>query len=332
MNLGKRDIIEFKGTGKGLVLYIHKEANLELIFDLISEKVMSSPKFFIGGILTEIVSNYISPYQKKLIIEYLTENYKMQYLGIDEFHFNELMKRKEYKGATALFKAVRTLYIMDIEEEEEIDYNGTIILMAEVPKSAIIKSSCDIVVLSGTEVESVLIAGGNIIVMGELKGLAYAGAYGNDSACIMARHINSPKIAIFDCVAEGVVSQRMTNMTNPEIAYIDEYKKIVVSQKKEVLMKYSPDSIKDTSYGAFDISEHGVMVEKNEFDETNIRSHKKDANVEEEYWDENNDEYDENYYYENDEKEQYKESKNNNILNKLKGILLEETNNEKNRL
>ena len=75
MNLKEREAVEFKGTGRGLVLYIDRESSMESIFDSISNKIKSSPNFFIGGVLTDIDSNYVSPYQKKLIIEYLDENY-----------------------------------------------------------------------------------------------------------------------------------------------------------------------------------------------------------------------------------------------------------------
>lgn len=264
MSFKERDAVEFKGTGRGLILYINRETSMENIFDSISSKIKSSPNFFVGGILTDIDSNYISPYQKKLIIEFLSENYNIRYVGVDEFHFNEMMKQKEYKGAVAIFKAVRTLYVMDTSDNEEIDYNGSLVFMTTVPAGAIIKASCDIVILGSVEVGAKIIAGGNITVMGEIRGMVYAGAYGNDSACIIARQINAQKIAIFTHESEIVMCKRKTNMSNPEIAYINERGQIVVSQKKEILYKYSPESIKDTSYGAFDVEEQGVMMEKNQ--------------------------------------------------------------------
>lgn len=264
MSFRERDAVEFKGTGRGLILYINKECSMENIFDSISSKIKSSPNFFAGAILTDIDSNYISPYQKKLIIEYLSENYNIDYVGVDEFHFNQMMKKKEYKGATAIFKAVRTLYVMDVEENEEVDYNGSLVFMTTVPSNSLIKASCDIVILGSVEIDATVIAGGNITVMGEIRGKAYAGAYGNDSACIVARQINAQKIAIFNRESEIVMCKRRTSMSNPEIAYIDESGKIAVSQKKEILYKYSPTSIKDTSYGAFDVKEQGVMMEKNQ--------------------------------------------------------------------
>lgn len=264
MNLKEREAVEFKGTGRGLVLYIDRESSMESIFDSISNKIKSSPNFFIGGVLTDIDSNYVSPYQKKLIIEYLDENYDITYTGVDEFHFNEQMKQKEYKGATAVFKAIRTMYIMDISQGELIDYNGSLVIMTTTPKNCVIKASCDITVLGSIEVDSTVISGGNIIVMGEVRGMVYAGAYGNDSACVIARQINSQKLAIFDCQSESAMSQRRSSMSNPEIAYINENKEITISQKKEILFKYAPESIKDTSYGAFDIKEQGIMMEKNQ--------------------------------------------------------------------
>ena len=62
----------------------------------------------------------------------------------------------------------------------------------------------DVVVLGDTNPGSEIKADGDIVVMGALKGLAHAGASGDDKAAIIALEIASPRIRIGHC--EAVIS------------------------------------------------------------------------------------------------------------------------------
>ena len=67
---------------------------------------------------------------------------------------------------------------------QRIEYEGSIVVIGDVK--------------AGAEI----IAGENIVILGELKGLAHAGAKGNTEAIIAANRIECPQIRIADKIKE----------------------------------------------------------------------------------------------------------------------------------
>lgn len=80
-----------------------------------------------------------------------------------------------------------------------------------------------IVIIGDVNVGAEIIAGGNIIVTGFLKGLAHAGAKGNKKAVIVARGIENSQIRIANVVKELNNLPEMTNVDRKlDYAYIKE--------------------------------------------------------------------------------------------------------------
>ncbi len=61
-----------------------------------------------------------------------------------------------------------------------------------------------------------IVAGGDIIVMGALRGVAHAGAYGNASAIVWARPIASAQIRIADALARSPEGSSLSTMRRLE--------------------------------------------------------------------------------------------------------------------
>lgn len=92
------------------------------------------------------------------------------------------------------------LYVkMTVRSGIEIRHNGSIVIFGDVN--------------AGGEI----IATGDILVWGKLKGIAHAGAKGNAQAVIMALHLEATQIRIADFVAR--VDTPTTNFS-PEIAHV----------------------------------------------------------------------------------------------------------------
>jgi septum site-determining protein MinC len=92
------------------------------------------------------------------------------------------------------------LYVkMTVRSGIEIRHNGSIIIFGDVN--------------AGGEV----IATGDILIWGKLKGVAHAGVKGNSKAIVMALHLEATQVRIADFVAR--VDSPSTNFS-PEIAYV----------------------------------------------------------------------------------------------------------------
>ena len=58
----------------------------------------------------------------------------------------------------------------------------------------------DLLLIGDVNPGGTVIAGGNIFIMGALKGFAHAGCYGNDQAVIAASSMKPSQLRISDCL------------------------------------------------------------------------------------------------------------------------------------
>ena len=76
---------------------------------------------------------------------------------------------------------------------------------------------------------SEVIAGENIVILGDIRGLAHAGAKGNKSAIIAANKIDCPQIRIADKIKEFEKEDIDENQDNIKTyVYINENDEIIV--------------------------------------------------------------------------------------------------------
>lgn len=96
------------------------------------------------------------------------------------------------------------------------DPNRTIILPHSLRSGFRREYGGSVVVLGDVNPGVEIVAGGDIIVMGALRGVAHAGAYGNTSAIVWARPIASAQIRIADALARSPEGSSMTTMRRLE--------------------------------------------------------------------------------------------------------------------
>ncbi|HOQ09671.1 MAG TPA: septum site-determining protein MinC [Syntrophomonadaceae bacterium] len=83
-----------------------------------------------------------------------------------------------------------------------------------------VKSEGTVVVWGDVHESAEIIAGGDIIVLGKLGGIAHAGYYGDTSSIVFALNLVPSQIRIADRISRAPEDQ--TNRPYPEIAYVDE--------------------------------------------------------------------------------------------------------------
>ena len=94
----------------------------------------------------------------------------------------------------------------------------TVIVSRTVRSGGRIESSGSVVILGDVNAGAEIIANDDIIVIGRLRGLAHAGAAGNDKAVIWAQHIQSPQLRIGNAVAQA--GDDSNPATGPEVAHL----------------------------------------------------------------------------------------------------------------
>lgn len=95
----------------------------------------------------------------------------------------------------------------------------TVIVARTVRSGGHIESTGSVVVLGDVNAGAEVIANDDIIVVGALRGLAHAGAGGNDKAVIWAERILSPQLRIGNALAQAGTDAD-ANRDGPEVAHL----------------------------------------------------------------------------------------------------------------
>lgn len=132
--------------------------------------------------------------KEKLNVEIDFESPKTLGLAGIKKSFNKEIKSSETKFSKG-----------SLRSGQKLEYEGSIVIIGDVN--------------AGAEV----IAGENIVILGELRGLAHAGAKGNKKAIISANKIDCPQIRIADKIKEFEKEEK-----EQKHAYINEQDEIVI--------------------------------------------------------------------------------------------------------
>ena len=112
--------------------------------------------------------------------------------------------------------------------EEDLSISETQYIKGAIRSGNRIEFEKSIVVIGDVNAGAEIIAGGNIVVTGVLRGLAHAGAKGNKKAIIAARKLEAPQIRIANVVKEMEKTEEEIE-TRQVYAYI-EGKEIVIEE------------------------------------------------------------------------------------------------------
>lgn len=96
----------------------------------------------------------------------------------------------------------------------------TVILSRTVRSGNSVESNGSIIIMGDVNAGAELIAEGDIIVIGALRGVAHAGASGNEKAVIWAQRILSPQLRIAGALAQSGGAQ--PEPTSPELAHLQD--------------------------------------------------------------------------------------------------------------
>ena len=114
---------------------------------------------------------------------------------------------------------IRKVFEQEIENSETKFYKGNL------RSGQKIEFEGSLVVLGDVNAGAEVIAGENIVILGELRGLAHAGAKGNKKAIIATNRIMSPQIRISNIVKE-IEKDELDNIYR--CAFVDENSKLIL--------------------------------------------------------------------------------------------------------
>jgi len=211
----KRQNVTIKGTKDGLVLHLddacsYQELKRELD-DKLSQTLRAQEEGRIIAVKVEIGNRYLTEDQRE---ELKTLIRQKKNLVVDDIESNVITKEEA--------KALRA--------ETEVVTVSRIIRSGQV-----LKVPGDLLLIGDVNPGGEVIAGGNIFIMGTLRGLAHAGCYGNHDAVIAASQLRASQLRISDCLNRGPDHITSNEKHEMECAYINENHQIIIDRLQALI-------------------------------------------------------------------------------------------------
>ena len=214
--------VMIKGDKYGIVLVMDKDMPFSDLLEKIAEKFSSAAKFY--GNATMAISfkgRKLTVEEEKQILDTIESNTKLNIICVvdtDE-------ERQE------MFKKAVEAKLMAQSTGTGQFHKGTL------GSGQVVESESSIIILGDVNPGAKVIAKGNVIVLGSLKGTIYAGINGNENAFVVALYMNPVQIRIGDTIArspDDAISKKNMDM-EPKIAFVESGNIYIEKLDKDVL-------------------------------------------------------------------------------------------------
>ena len=236
-----KPVVSLKGMRDGIAVDIDEKADFVSIIEMLRLKVSDGKRFFAGantrvyfkgrelspeeentllGIISNVVGTYVLPEQTDTeITEVITEepvNIGMELSLAVEYECDatdrasptptEEIPAHEDKVKKNFTESNCAFYKNGLRSGQTIRYNGSVVIMGDVNP--------------GSEV----VADGNVVILGSLKGLAHAGAAGDETCFVLANTMQPVQLRIATVISSMPKSKQKKQDTNPSYAYVKDGK------------------------------------------------------------------------------------------------------------
>ncbi len=214
--------IAIKGTRNGLLLTLEPGTSFSDLLNALADRISEAPSFFRGASLSVDTSHRSLQTSERSQLEDLLAHYHMSVAPIESG-----VERHRAMNTTitlpppeSLNEGAVTKDIRDIEQAQRDgrDTEDTLFLRRTVRSGQAIHHSSNVVVLGDVNPGAEIVAGGDIIVWGVLRGMVHAGYLENNTALVCALQLTPVQLRIAHLLSrppEGFEAQ-----PRPEVAAI----------------------------------------------------------------------------------------------------------------
>lgn len=201
------ELLEFKGSKKGIIVNIKRKATFDEIKNSIIDKLESSIGFFNGAKICSIRCEYLSDIQILMLKDDISSKFDVEF--VEDYNKKEIM-------------SFQTKYVTNLRSGENIEFDGDIIVMTDMKSGSQVSATCNVVVMGDISSGARVVANGNVIVMGSVSGFIHAGANGNQNAYVVAGNLNPKILQIAGNIAEAPDDENHeeNKQNRPEIAFV----------------------------------------------------------------------------------------------------------------
>lgn len=205
--MNQENYVMFKGTKNGINILLQQNISFSELKTLFEKKVIESAKFF-ENVKTSIAfqGRTLSQEEEKELLEILSEHTTMTITFIRDAQ-KEDKSQKIPEGVT-LPEDMEQYYITkyhkgSIRSGQCLTFDGSVVVIGDVNPGGEIKAS------------------GNIIILGQLKGIAHAGCNGMANAFVSALYMIPVQLRIADIITR-FPEENKKGPKPPEFAYVED--------------------------------------------------------------------------------------------------------------
>jgi len=213
--------IAIKGTRNGLRLTLEPETPFKELLRALADRLAESPAFFRGASITVDTSQRTLRSNERMQLEDLLALYQMSIIPLEAV----IEKRKEVVKVVTqpLSDSVREETMTqqgttDYVQRDPRESEDTLFLRRTVRSGQAIHHHSNVIVLGDVNPGAEIIAGGDIIVWGVLRGMVHAGYPNNENALVCSLQLSPVQLRIAHLLSrppEGFEAQQL-----PEVASI----------------------------------------------------------------------------------------------------------------
>ncbi|MEH7300201.1 MULTISPECIES: septum site-determining protein MinC [Neobacillus] len=216
----KRQNVTIKGTKEGLVLHLDDKCSYDDLKKELDQKLSANLRTqddrHLISVKVEIGNRYITEEQREELKHLIRQK---KNLVVDDIISNVITK----------------------VEAERLKAEAGIMTVSRIIRSGqVLETSGDLLLIGDVNPGGTVVAGGNIFIMGTLKGVAHAGCFGNEQAVIAASSMKPSQLRISDCINRSPDSVKTSENREMECAYIDDNRQIIVD-RLQALIHLRPD-------------------------------------------------------------------------------------------
>lgn len=219
MKAGNNSVI-IKGNKYGIIVVLTPELPFEELKLQVAEKFKESSKFFENAQMAlSFEGRKLTTDQQKEILDIISENTDMHIVCVIEndpeteelFHKTLDQKLLELSNNTGQF------YKGILRSGASLEFETSVVIIGDVNHGARVVSK------------------GNIIILGSLKGNAFAGATGNTKSFVVALDMSPMQIRIADTIARSPDKPVKDEVKEPKIAFLENGNIYIEPLNKNVL-------------------------------------------------------------------------------------------------
>lgn len=221
------DNILIKGTKEGLVISLTGQISFSQIKRKIADRITVDEQFLLGAHVTiDLGQNYLTEDQLDVLAQILADNGLILKKIIRGAATDNRVLFCDF-GSNRVESRQEEMWVNDTVEEQknstesrDLLQENTILFQGTLRSGQSLKFPGNIVILGDVNPGGEVIAGENIVIMGNLRGIAHAGAKGNEKAVVTAFRLQPTQLRIANHITRAPDGEALGEPNYPEIARI----------------------------------------------------------------------------------------------------------------